>query len=166
MRHSFSRLLSLALVLGAAVAAPAASPGIAQAASAPSFTITKTTFSPDEKIAVTYSTKLDPPAGQSYWITLVKATEPDSAWGAWHYVKAGATSDELQAGGPGEYEIRLHDVYPKNTFGVLARQKVTVKGSVVACPARWTDATSKGKLASLTCTCPANPSGSVWGTDL
>lgn len=166
MRASLVRLLSFSLVCGAVVGARAFDPGVAHAATAPSFTVTKTTFAPDEKIAVTFSAALSAPAGQSYWITLIKATEPDSAWGAWHYVKAGASSDVLQAGAPGEYEIRLHDLYPRNSFGVLARQKVTIKGSITACAARWKDVPGKDKLASLSCSCAANPSGSVWGTDL
>lgn len=166
MRHSISRIFSVVLALGSVVAGPMIEPGIAQAASAPSFALAKASFTPDEKITVTYGSALNAPAGQSYWITIIKASAPDSDWGSWHYVKAGATTDELQAGAPGEYEIRLHDVYPKNTYGVLARQKVTVKGSLTACASRWKDVPGGNKLASLTCSCAANPSGSVWGTDL
>lgn len=80
-----------------------------------------------EPVAIDYSTKLEPPTGQQYWVTLAKVGAPDSEWGNWHYVAKGATNDSIVAKESGAFEVRLHDLYPKNSFKVIARVPVTVK---------------------------------------
>jgi hypothetical protein len=91
--------------------------------------VPRAVYKTGEKIELTYSARLLPPEGQQYWVTLVPAGAPDTEFGKWHYVKGGAKADELIADAEGEYEIRLHDVYPYYKKGrVLARQRVSVKG--------------------------------------
>ncbi len=80
-----------------------------------------------EPVAIDYGAKLDPPSGQQYWVTLVKVGAPDSEWGNWHYVQKGAANDSIVAKESGSFEVRLHDIFPKNSFKVIARVPVTVK---------------------------------------
>lgn len=89
--------------------------------------ISKSTFAVGETIGVSYGRALVAPSGQQYWLTLCPAGSRDSEWGSWHYVKAGATTDSLTATKPGVYEVRLHDLYPSHSYGVIARQTVTVR---------------------------------------
>ncbi|MFO0614373.1 MAG: hypothetical protein U0414_17430 [Polyangiaceae bacterium] len=96
-------------------------------ATSSTLTLEKTTFASGDAINVKFSAALEPPAGQQYWITITKAGAPDSEYGDWHYVARGALSDALKAGPEGDYEIRLHDLYPKNPFKVMAREKISVK---------------------------------------
>jgi hypothetical protein len=112
----------------AAPAAPGpAAPSEGGAVNAGAFSIPKTTFARGEAIAVTYNRDMTAPPGQQHWITLAKPTDVESAWGVWHYVKQSATTDRLVAPpAAGQWEIRLHDVYPRNASKVLARQIITV----------------------------------------
>ena len=94
------------------------------------FKIGKTEFKKGESIAVTFNQALSPPQGQWYWITLVKPDAPEHELGKWHYIPIGATTDTLQAGDAGDFEIRLHDLSPMHKFGkVLARQRIQVTKS-------------------------------------
>jgi OOP family OmpA-OmpF porin len=88
----------------------------------------KSSYRGGEKVRIKYSQPMTTPSGQQYWVTLVKASEPDSTYGTWHYVKQGATSDEIEVGSnpEGSYEVRLHDLYPKHPYRVISRTKVTV----------------------------------------
>lgn len=91
------------------------------------FKIDKTEFKERENIVVTFSAPLNAPTGQQYWITLIKADAPEKEFGAWHYVPAGASSDTLQGQKAGDFEVRLHDLYPLHKEGkVLARQRVKI----------------------------------------
>src|SRR5215813_8321893 len=56
-------------------------------------TLERTTFATGDSILVTYSNPLEAAPGEEYWLTLVPAREPDSAWGEWHYVTPGAETD-------------------------------------------------------------------------
>lgn len=87
-------------------------------------------------IGVTFDAPLRAPEGQQYWITLVDASQPDSTYGAWHYLKNGVTEDQLAAGAPGEYEVRFYDLHPRTKDKVLTRQHVSVVECVAAsdCP--------------------------------
>lgn len=90
------------------------------------FSIPKATFTRGERILVTFHKDMTTPPGQQHWITLAKPTDVESAWGTWHYVPQGATSDVLTPNLPGEWEIRLHDIYPRWASRVIARQRITV----------------------------------------
>lgn len=100
-----------------------------------SLKLDKTSFATGDAINVTFAAPLDPPEGQQYWLTLVKAGAPDSEYGDWHYVSPGATSDTLKARAAGDYEVRLHDLYPANGYKVMAREKVSVKCETGDCGA-------------------------------
>lgn len=86
-----------------------------------------TSVSTGDTITVTFGAELKPPEGQRYWITLAKAGSPDSEYGDWHYVADGASSETLKATTEGDYEVRLHDIYPANSFKVMARERISVK---------------------------------------
>lgn len=85
------------------------------------------TFHPGEKIKIVYPRPLVAPSGQQYWITLARAGSEDSDWGKWHYVKRGAKTDELEAKESGDFEVRLHDLYPATRDAVLQRRSVHVE---------------------------------------
>ncbi len=111
--------------------APAPGPGPAApaqggAVNAGPFSIERTTFARGEPINVTYNRDMTTPPGQQHWITLAKPGDVESAWGVWHYVKQGATTDKVVAPTAGQWEIRLHDLYPRNAAKVLGRQIITV----------------------------------------
>jgi hypothetical protein len=105
-----------------APAAPAQPTGV----NAGAFSIERTTFNRGEPIVVTYNRDMTTPPGQQHWITLAKPGDVESAWGVWHYVKQSAKVDQVTAPTAGQWEIRLHDVYPRNASKVLARQIITV----------------------------------------
>lgn len=102
-------------------------PEEAPAADAPKFKLAKSKFKKNEKIVVTFDRALVAPAGQQYWITIIDPSEPDTAYGTWHYVPANAKKDTVVATRPGTYEIRLNDLYPRFSGKVLSRTKVVVK---------------------------------------
>lgn len=89
-------------------------------------TLNALSFEPGFRIDVRFDRALTPPAGQQYWITVAKAGAPDTDWGTWHYVPAGATTDSLTAPAAGAYEVRLHDLHPKYPARVIARQPISV----------------------------------------
>jgi hypothetical protein len=88
--------------------------------------VQKPTVAAGEVIQVSYGRALTAPPGQQYWITLTAFGAPDPTWGDWHYVKQGATADEIVTKTAGEFEVRLHDIYPEHPTGVIARLRVTV----------------------------------------
>ena len=106
----------------AAPAAPAQPTGV----NAGAFSIERTTFARGEPIIVTYNTDMTTPGGQQHWITLAKPGDVESAWGVWHYVPQSAKTDKVVAPTAGQWEIRLHDLYPRYAAKVMARQVVTV----------------------------------------
>lgn len=80
------------------------------------------------ELNIKYSKPISSTSTNRCWITIVKKDAPDKEWGKWKYVKDQATSDVLTVPGePGNYEIRLHDNYPKESFHVLERHALTVK---------------------------------------
>jgi hypothetical protein len=98
-------------------------------------TLPKTSFSTGEWITVNFASPIKPPANEQYWLTLVEAGKPDSEWGNWHYLDNGDTTDaKLMAPDPGNYEVRLHDSYPRLQFHVVARKAVTVTAGSGAAP--------------------------------
>lgn len=112
------------------VVAPAKA-AVAPVAPAPAgvaaFTLAAAEFKVGSSIAVTFTAPLAAAAGEKHWLTLAPASSPDSEFGTWHYVQAGATSDTLAAGTAGSFEVRLHDGYPRTSFHVVSRQTVLVR---------------------------------------
>ncbi len=92
----------------------------------PSFTIGAASCVQGSPVELTFNAALTPPEGQQYWVTIVKAGAPDADFGHWHYVKTGADKDEIKAPEAGDYEVRLHDLYPKFPFKVIKREKLTI----------------------------------------
>jgi len=94
------------------------------------FEIDKTQYNYLEVAKIRYSRPMDVPDGHQYWITIVRAGAPDTDNGAWHYVKKSALVDTMEIfksdGKEDEWEIRLHDVYPKYPYRVIHRQKIKV----------------------------------------
>jgi hypothetical protein len=82
-----------------------------------------------QQIEVVYAKPMkNSPKGDRYWITITHAGAADAEWGAWVYVEDGATSTTLSAPTePGQYEIRLHDYYPKKPYHILQREPLTVE---------------------------------------
>ncbi|MEZ4263477.1 MAG: hypothetical protein R3B36_30580 [Polyangiaceae bacterium] len=94
----------------------------------PTFSIAdgREAFASGEKIKIAYSEAMRAPTGQQYWITLAPAGSEDGDWGKWHFVKNGAKLDELETPDTGDFEIRLHDLYPARGHAVIARKAVRV----------------------------------------
>jgi hypothetical protein len=65
--------------------------------------------------------------GQSYWITIVPEGSDDSTWGSWQYLEPGVQEVDLKRVGPGRYEVRLHDLYPRHSYGVIHREPLVVR---------------------------------------
>jgi hypothetical protein len=90
--------------------------------------LAKVNFAVGEDVTIQFTTALSPPQGQKYWLTLAPAGAGDEAWGTWHYVPMGATADSVKPTQPGDYEVRLHDLYPQYPNGrVIARQRISVQ---------------------------------------
>lgn len=104
---------------------PAAAP--VAAGDKPSFTVDSTSVAAGSEVTVTFSAPMNAPAGQQYWITIAPQGSADSEWGTWEYVKPGASKVLLTPKTAGSFEIRLHDLYPQNSSGVLHRTALTVK---------------------------------------
>lgn len=93
------------------------------------FTLDSTTYKGGDKITLKFPAALQPAEGTQYWCCIVPVGTADSSFGSWTYVKAGATSAELTAPATsGDYEVRLHSDYPKKSYNVVHRIKVTVGG--------------------------------------
>jgi serine/threonine-protein kinase len=83
---------------------------------------------PRATVEMTFPTSLNALPGEQFWVTIVKAGEPDASWGTYAYVRAGAKRTALQAPqDPGAYEVRLHANYPKQTTNVVFRAPLRVE---------------------------------------
>lgn len=134
-----------------APAAPPPPPDAPSAEAIPTIKIDRTEFEKGDAITVRLGVTLAPPEGQKYWITLIRPDAPDTDFGSWQYVASGASSHTLEATEPGDWEIRLHDVYPKYKTGrVLSRQRIKITGAKAA-PAK----------AQNACSCSLG--GAYWG---
>ena len=85
----------------------------------------KTVYIRTEPVTITYSGL---PGNQNDWITLVKASEPDSTYGAWFYT-SGKRSGTYSFGvvEPGDYEVRIYFDWPNGGYIVQKRLKIKVK---------------------------------------
>lgn len=94
-----------------------------------SFGLDRSTYSPGNRIQIRYTQPMNAPDGQQYWVTLARASDSDSTYGTWHYVKQGATTDEIvvPSGASGEHEVRLHDLYPRHPHKVISRTRVSIR---------------------------------------
>ncbi|MCA9646313.1 MAG: hypothetical protein H6718_22075 [Polyangiaceae bacterium] len=117
------------------------------AAPALSFTLDKIAINEFDSVKLTFNQPVNPASGK-HWVTVVPSGKPDSDWGEWKYVPAGATSIELTPKVTENVEIRLHDTFPDHKFGVLYRASLFVVASVC-----------RGEVASE-CDCPGGVKGS------
>lgn len=94
------------------------------------FELDKPQYNYLETAKIRYSRPLEVPEGQQYWITINRVGDPDTNNGAWHFVKKGALVDTMEIfksdGKEAEWEIRLHDIYPKYPQRVIHRQRIKV----------------------------------------
>jgi len=80
------------------------------------------------RIDVRFAAPLHAAAGERFWITLVAGGTPDSTWGTYEYVPDNARRMTLEApAAAGDYEIRLHANYPKQTTNVVHRAAIRVE---------------------------------------
>jgi hypothetical protein len=94
-----------------------------------SFELERATLPFGEAPSVRYSTPVPQVEGQQYWITVVEAGSPDSEWGPYSYLIPGDTQQVLpQPAHGGDWEVRLHDLYPQNSFKVIQRATLRVEG--------------------------------------
>lgn len=115
-----TRLLAAGLVLAAAASA-------CSNKSVPRFSLASGSVRVGEGPRALFEAPLPGVSGQNYWITVVRAEKPDSDWGAWMYVPQGSRELALPPpDSPGKWEVRLHDLYPKNPHKVLFREALTV----------------------------------------
>ncbi len=109
------------------VALTALCAGSALADEAP-FTLATTSFKGGDSITITFPKTL-PPDQARHWVCVVPKGAADSAFGTWSYLKADAKSHVLEAPAvDGEYEVRLHSLYPKKSNNVLHRTAIVVAG--------------------------------------
>ena len=91
-------------------------------------TLQKDNVTTTEYVRVTFNKPLPPLEDEEqYWITIAPAGTPDSHWGEYRYVNAGTSQVRL---GPvrkaGNYEVRLHDSYPRMDFHIVHKLPLTV----------------------------------------
>jgi serine/threonine-protein kinase len=92
------------------------------------FSLADTTVAAGGKAELRFPTAMHAKKGESFWITVVAAGQPDSAWGSYEYVKDGATRATLGVpSAAGDYEIRLHANYPTKTTFVVHRAAIRVE---------------------------------------
>ncbi len=81
-----------------------------------------------ELVEITFPGPLTPAPGEQFWITSIEKGAPDTKYGAWEYVKAGARELSFRVPKtPGDYEIRLHANYPRLSTNVVHRASIRVE---------------------------------------
>jgi hypothetical protein len=75
-----------------------------------------------------------PPNAKS-WVAVAKVGAPDSSYETWTYLEDGVQTAQLVAPTqPGDYEVRMHDDYPQQTYHVVARLPFKVESGVAEDP--------------------------------
>ena len=85
----------------------------------------KTIFTRFEQVTISYSGL---PGNQNDWITLTRASEPDTTYGDWFYTygqKSGSYTFKITE--PGDYEVRVYYDWPNGGYVVRGRLKIKVK---------------------------------------
>lgn len=92
------------------------------------FTVASNSVRSGERVQVMFAVPMHAASGEQFWITTVAHDTPDTSWGTYEYVPAGARRMKLTAPtAEGEYEIRLHANYPKKTTNVVHRVAIRVE---------------------------------------
>ena len=135
-----------------------------------SFELEKATLPFGEAPSVRYSMPVPKVEGQQYWITVVEAGSLDSEGGSYLYLIPGDTQQVLpQPAHGGDWEVRLHDLYPQNSFKVIQRAALRVEGGpAVPDPAvQSTEAVAQGATGQaplpVTITLQANATTTKYG---
>lgn len=127
-------LCTLVAVLITCGAEPGSTGAHSTGEEATAFTLERATLAVGDGPLVTFDRPL-PPEGERYWITVIRASEPDSGWGAWQYVDSGVTQVKLAAlTAAGRYEVRLHAHYPEHSYDVVNRASLTVEQGPAVAP--------------------------------
>jgi hypothetical protein len=85
----------------------------------------KTIFNRYEQVTINYSGL---PGNQKDWITLSRASEPDTSYGDWFYTygqKSGTYAFKVTE--PGDYEVRVYYDWPNGGYVVRKRIKIKIK---------------------------------------
>jgi TolB-like protein len=85
----------------------------------------KTIFNRYEQVTINYSGL---PGNQNDWITLTRASEPDTSYGDWFYTygqKSGTYAFKVTE--PGDYEVRVYYDWPNGGYVVRKRIKIKIK---------------------------------------
>ncbi len=92
------------------------------------FSITATTFAPKATAQLAFAAPMHARSGERFWVTVVRADLPDTAYGAYEYVPDGAwTMPLVMPAAPGDYEIRLHANFPTKSYNVVHRTIVRIE---------------------------------------
>jgi len=93
------------------------------------FTVASKSVRSGARIDVRFAAPMHAASGERFWITIVARDTPDSTWGTYEYVPEGARGLKLEApAAAGDYEVRLHANYPKQTTNVVHRATIRVEG--------------------------------------
>ncbi|HPJ35241.1 MAG TPA: CsgG/HfaB family protein [Spirochaetota bacterium] len=85
----------------------------------------KTAYSSSERITVKF---FGLPGDQYDWITLIKASAPDTTYGEWFYTKGQRSGTySFRPVAPGNYEVRVYFSWPAGGYKVQKRLKVKVR---------------------------------------
>ena len=79
-----------------------------------------------DDIIITFDTPLEQRSTTLYWITLQRADAPISDTDGRVVLERGDRVAVLHATTPGDYEVRLHDGYPKKDSHLVARLPITI----------------------------------------
>lgn len=79
-----------------------------------------------DDVVVTFEAPLQARASSLYWVALQPADSPTSSTEGRLILESGERRKVLRAATPGNYEIRLHERYPKSDHRLIARTPVTI----------------------------------------
>ncbi|MBL0216228.1 MAG: serine/threonine protein kinase [Myxococcales bacterium] len=86
------------------------------------FTPASTIATVGMQLTIRFGTQLRALPGEQFWVTTVKAGSLDTVWGKYAYVPDSARKMSIDLPTePGDYEIRLHANYPKQSTNVVYR---------------------------------------------
>ncbi|HEY4180147.1 MAG TPA: hypothetical protein VGM90_25065 [Kofleriaceae bacterium] len=86
-------------------------------------------------VGVTFDHPVYSPANARSWIAIARVGAPDASYETWTYIEDGSQTAELVAPTqPGDYEMRMHDDYPQQTFHVVARLPFNVESGLAEDP--------------------------------
>jgi hypothetical protein len=92
------------------------------------FTLATSAVRGGAKITLAFAAPMRAAPREQFWVTVVEVGTPDSKWGAYEYVTAGARRMQIAAPAkPGEYEVRLHANYPTKTTNVVHRAAIRIE---------------------------------------